>query len=201
MREFKKICERSNDEGLLPRRQCQAQCPLRKTVPPVFPVQNSPWKRGGLSLDSERGETRSGSSAAFSRPRNFGVHWRVLSGDPSLNYTVMSSGDLAFVLFRRRSKSRHYVYRHGSDGLLNSENPHTVWGVLISPCPTRQSPHWLPWPLEISQGSLQAPGGGRDSGHSAPGQGHQARQLLPSLTFRRELFLPSSFWIRPQENS
>lgn len=56
MRKFKKICERSGDEGILPRRPCRAKGPLRKTVPLVLPVHNCPWKRGGVFLDSDRGD-------------------------------------------------------------------------------------------------------------------------------------------------
>lgn len=65
--------------------------------------------------------------------------------------------------------------RLGSDGLLNSENPHFVFGLLL-PVPFDRGPHGLPGPLGISWGSLKALDGGCHSVHLAPEQGHQATQ-------------------------
>lgn len=94
------------------------------------------------------GGTWSGDSPASSqRPRNCGVCLRVLLGGPWLNCAVISSWDVADVLFRRRHTALpvQVLSRLGSDGLLDSEKPHLAFGLFL-PVPLDHGPHQLPGP-------------------------------------------------------
>ena len=135
------------------------------------------------------GGTWSGDSPASSqRPRNCGVCLRVLLGGPWLNCAVISSWDVADVLFRRRHTALpvQVLSRLGSDGLLDSEKPHLAFGLFL-PVPLDHGPHQLPGPRGIPQGRLEVPDGDCNSVHSAPGQEYHRKQSLQSLTFSRDL--------------
>lgn len=175
IRMFKKIHEVSNYYGILPRTRCWTKCPFRKTVTPVLAEQIYPWKQVGVFWTAFRGETWPGNSAAFSRPRNCGVYCRVLCRDPSLNYTMISSGDLVYVLFRRQYTALQVqvLHRLGSDGLLNSENSRVIFSLLL-PIPLEHSSRGLSGPVGISWGSLKP----WTVGVILSAQGHQAKRSL-----------------------
>lgn len=107
-----------------------------------------------------------------------------------MNYTVISSGDLVCII--QEAEHRPEVQALcclGSDGLLNSENPHIVCSSLL-PVSLGQSSHRLSRPVQVSWGSVTALGGGCNSVHSALGQGHPAKQWLQGLACSRDLFSP-----------
>ena len=82
-------------------RQCWAKCQFRKNcVTPSYQYRFTPGRyrlvsgqRSGEKLDLGILPSRSPSASAL---------WCVLSGDPSLGYTVISSRDLMHVLFRKQ---------------------------------------------------------------------------------------------------
>lgn len=109
-----------------------------------------------------------------------------------MNYTVISSGDLVCII--QEAEHRPEVQALcclESDGLLNSENPCIICGSLL-PISLDQSPHRLSRPVQVSWGSVTALGGGCNSVHSAPGQGHPARQWLQGLHLAEIFFFLSS---------
>lgn len=117
-------------------------------------------------------------------------HQHVLLGDPSLNYATIGSWDLENVLFKRQRTALpgQVLYQPGSDGLLNSENPHFVFGLFL-PVPPDHGPHQLPGPLGISQGLLKVLG--RWLGFCPLWLGRstiKSNLSRQSLTFSRDLF-------------
>lgn len=113
-------------------RQCWAKCQFRKKCYSQLSVQVYPWKIQACFWTEVWGETWSGNSA-FSKPQNLSAQWCVLSGDPSLNYTIISSGDLVHGLFRRQHTVPwgQVLYRLGSGGLWRSENPCFLFGLFL----------------------------------------------------------------------